>query len=133
MTRAWFLRLLQQEALMDHPRPNLRYVDADDLDDKAITFDGLEVDSSAGEKLGKLEGFIIDVMSGRPYHVVVGSGGWFKHKHFLLPVGHVALAPNNERLLADITQDRVSRYPGFDKDEFEKLSDTDLRRMTDTM
>jgi sporulation protein YlmC with PRC-barrel domain len=76
---------------MDHPRPNLRYVDAKELDDTATKLRGLEVDSASGEKLGKLEGFIIDATSGRPYHVVVGSSGWFKHKHFLLPIGHVAL------------------------------------------
>ena len=33
---------------MDHPRPNLRYVDADDVDDNTIKFDGLEVDRTAG-------------------------------------------------------------------------------------
>ena len=82
---------------MDHPRPNLRYVDAKDLDDKATKLRGLEVDSIKNEKLGKLEGFIIDVTTGRPYHVVVGSGGWFKHKHFLLPIGHVALAPGKRQ------------------------------------
>jgi len=118
---------------MDHPRPNLRYVSADDLDTSAIKFNGLEVDNRNGEKLGKLEGFIIDVLNGRPYHVVVGSGGWFKHKHFLLPVGHVALSPNNDKIIATVPRERVERYPGFDKDEFEKLSDDDLKRMTDTM
>jgi hypothetical protein len=118
---------------MDHPRPNLRYVDADDLEDNTIAFDGLEVDNSAGEKLGKLEGFIIDVQTGRPYHVVVGSGGWFKHKHFLLPIGHVALTPGNDKVIANVTKERVEGYPGFDKDEFEKISDDELRGMTDTM
>jgi hypothetical protein len=118
---------------MKHPRPNLKYVDADDLDDKTIKFDGMEVDSNKGEKLGKVEGFIIDVTSGRPYHVVAASGGWFKHKHFLLPIGHVALAPSGDKLVADITKDRVERFPGFDKDVFEKLSEDDLKQMTDTI
>lgn len=118
---------------MDHPRPNMKYVDAKDLDEKGVKLDGLEVDSPKGEKLGKLEGFIIDVNSGRPYHVVVGSGGWFKHKHFLLPIGHVALDPSNTMLLADITKDRVERFPGFDKDEFKKLSEADLKGMNTTM
>ena len=114
---------------MDHPRPNLRYVDAKDLDDKATKLKGLEVDSVKNEKLGKLEGFIIDVTTGRPYHVVVGSGGWFKHKHFLLPIGHVALSPAQDRLVADLTKDRVERFPGFDKDEFTKLSEDDLKSL----
>jgi PRC-barrel domain protein len=118
---------------MDHPRPSLRYVDAKDLEDKAIKLRGLEVEGARNEKLGKLEGFIIDVTTGRPYHVVVGSGGWFKHKHFLLPIGHVALSPGKDKLIADITKDRVERFPGFDKDEFKKLSEEDLKKLDAAM
>jgi hypothetical protein len=118
---------------MDHPRPNLRYVDAKELDDTATKLRGLEVDSASGEKLGKLEGFIIDATSGRPYHVVVGSSGWFKHKHFLLPIGHVALPSAGKTLVTDLTKDRVERFPGFDKDEFKQLSEADLKRLDNTM
>ena len=114
---------------MDHPRPNLRYVDAKELDDSATKLRGLRVDSSGNEQLGKVEGFIIDVNSGRPYHVVVGSGGWLRHKHFLLPIGHASLAPGNDRLIADIAKDRVERFPGFDKDEFKKMTEDDLTKL----
>ena len=55
-----------KEAFMDHPRPNLRYVDAKDLDDTATRLRGLRVDSIGNEQLGKLEGFIIDGNTGRP-------------------------------------------------------------------
>jgi hypothetical protein len=128
-----FARVCAEEAFMDHPRPNLRYVDADDLDTKSMKFDGLEVDSVNGDKLGKVEGFIIDVASGRPYHVVVGSGGWLKHKHFLLPIGHMSLATGNNKLIADVPKDRVEKFPGFDKDEFTELSDDDLKNMNSSM
>ena len=114
---------------MDHPRPNLRYVDAKTLDDKATKLRGLEVVSNGNEDLGKVEGFIIDINTGRPYHVVVGTGGLFRHRHFLLPVGHVTLAADNDRLVADIGKDRVERIPGFDKDEFKKLSEEDLNKL----
>jgi PRC-barrel domain protein len=114
---------------MDHPRPNLRYVDGKDLDDTATTLRGLKVVSNRNEDLGKVEGFISDISSGRPYHVVVGTGGLFKHKHFLLPVGHVSMAPGSNQLVADITKDRVERIPGFDKDEFKQLSEEDLRKL----
>ena len=118
---------------MDHPRSSLKYVNAKDLDDKDLKFAGLEVDGVDGEKLGKVEGFIIDVNERRPYHVVVGSGHLFKHKHFLLPVGHVALDETRKKLIADITKERVKHFPGFDKDEFEKLSKDDLKQMANTM
>jgi sporulation protein YlmC with PRC-barrel domain len=113
---------------MDHPRPNLRYVDAKELDDTATKLRGLQVDSNRNEQLGKVEGFIIDVNSGRPYHVVVGSGGWFKHKHFLLPIGHVSFSAGSDRLIADIGKERVERFPGFDKDEFKTMSEADLQK-----
>ena len=118
---------------MDRPRSSLKYVDAKDLDDKDLKFAGLEVDGVDGEKLGKVEGFIIDVDEGRPYHVVVGAGHLFKHKHFLLPVGHVALDETSKKLIADITKQRVEQFPGFDKGEFEKLSKDELKQMANTM
>jgi sporulation protein YlmC with PRC-barrel domain len=114
---------------MDHPRPWLRYVDADDLDDKTFDFDSAEVVDPAGEKLGKVDGFVIDVNTGRPYHVAVEAGHWFKHKHFLIPIGHVGLDANAKRLVADVSKDRVERFPGFHRGEFEKLSDTEMEQM----
>jgi hypothetical protein len=114
---------------MDHPRPNLRYVDAKDLDDRAMKLRGLKVVSNRNEDLGKVEGFIIDVSTGRPYHAVIGTGGLFKHKHFLLPIGHISLTTGDDRLIADTTKDRVERIPGFDKDEFKKLSEEDLKKL----
>lgn len=118
---------------MDHPRAGLRYVDADDLDDTTFDFDGLNVESHAGDKLGDVDGFIIDVNAARPYYVVVDAGGWFTSKYFLLPIGHVALDTSRKRLIADVPKDRVSKYPGFDRDEFEKLTDADLDRMDQQM
>jgi hypothetical protein len=114
---------------MEHPRPWLRYVDASDLDNSAIKFDDMPVDSPSGEKLGKVDGVIVDVSEGRPYYIVVDAGGWFKSKYFLLPIGHVAMSTAQDRLTADLGRDRVERYPGFDRGEFEKLSDDELDRM----
>ena len=120
---------------MDHPKPWLRYVDATDLEDqdKTLTFSGMEVDDPAGETLGKVEGFIIDVSTGRPFHVVVDAGHWFTHKHVLLPVGHVMLDATGQKMIADVSRVRVSRFPGFDKHEFEKLSKGELRDVARTL
>jgi len=118
---------------MDSPRPWLRYVDASDLDNSTITFDGMPVDSRSAEPLGKVDGVIVDASAGRPYYVVVDGGGWFKSKYFLLPIGHVNITNTGNRLVADIAKDRVERFPGFDRGEFEKLSDSELDRMAVTM
>ena len=114
-------------------RSRLRYVDADDLDDSTVNFDGMDVKNTAGEKLGDVDGFILDVTDGRPYYVVVDSGGWFKSKLYLIPIGHARLSTDDDHLLADLTRERITRFPGFDRHEFEKLSDDDLDRMDDEL
>lgn len=116
---------------MDHPLPWLRYVDAEDIDDQAIDFDGMKVRNAAMEKLGEVDGFIVDADSGRPYYIVVNSGGWFKSKHFLVPVGHIRMDDDNDAFVTELSRDRIHRFPGFDKDNFERLSDDDIRRMND--
>ncbi len=117
---------------MDHPRPGLTYVDADDLDKATFDFDGLEVVDPSGDKLGRVDGFIMDVTRGRPFHVVVEAGHWFKHKHFLIPIGHVALDTGNRLMAADVAKSRVERFPGFHRSEFEKLEGADIDRMAQT-
>jgi hypothetical protein len=116
---------------MEHTLPWLRYLDADDLDDSNVDFDGMRVESPTGEHLGDVDGFVVDSESGRPYYVVVDTGGWFKSKHFLLPIGHAQFDEGNEALRADLTRDRVERFPGFNKDEFDKLTPNDLKRFNE--
>jgi PRC-barrel domain len=120
---------------MDHPLPWLRYVDAGDLGRSSMPFDGMRVESVSGEDLGKVDGFIVDASSGRPYHVAVDAGGWFKSRLFLLPIGHVGLTGSGPkaRLVANISKEHIDRYPGFDRGEFEKLTDADLQRMNAEM
>ncbi len=118
---------------MDHPRPGLRYVDAHDLVDSPVPFEGMDVESQSGDKLGDVDGFVIDVRSARPYYVVVDAGGWFTSKYFLLPVGHVSLDSARRKLVTELPRDRVKRFPGFDRSEFDKLSEAELNRMDQQM
>jgi len=114
---------------MDRTRPWLRYVEASDLGDTDIDFDGLPVQSPSGDKLGEVEGFVIDADDARPYYVVVDAGGWFKSKHYLLPVGHARFDAARQLFSADLTREHIDCFTGFDLDEFEKLSDEQLERM----
>ena len=118
---------------MDHPLPWLRYVDASDLKDDAADFDGMNVESPTGEHLGDVEGFVLDADTGRPYYIVVDSGGWFKSKHFLLPVGHVRFDadPDGEALITSLSRDRIDKFPGFDKKEFDTMAEADIKRLND--
>jgi hypothetical protein len=118
---------------VDHPLPWLKYVDAGDVDDETTAFDGMQVTGTGNDKLGTVKGFIVDSDTARPYYVVVDAGGWFKSKHFLLPVGHARIqgSDDDEALVADVPRERIDRFPGFDLDEFDKLKADDLKRLND--
>jgi hypothetical protein len=116
---------------LNHPYPRLRYVEADELADRFVDFDDMEVESRTGDRLGALDGFVVDSVSGRPYYLAVDSGGWFKSKVFLLPVGHAELDRDRHVIVADLARDRVERFPGFDKNEFQEFDLEELRRFND--
>ena len=105
----------------------LRYIDAADLDDSTVDFDGLDVRAADGNSLGSLDGFLVDPASGRVLHTVVDSGGWFRSRRFLVPIGHANLDTNGRTLRVDVTRDRLRDYPEFDERSFRELSDDELR------
>ena len=45
--------------------PRLRYVDVGDLDESAIEFGGLDVINQTGEKIGEVDGFVVDIANDR--------------------------------------------------------------------
>jgi len=116
---------------VDHPKPWLRYVEADKVDDKTLNVDDMLVRNSANEKLGNVEGFIVDSESGRPYYLVVDAGGWFKAKQFLVPIGRVQVDNDRDAFVVGLSTEQIHRFPGFDSDEFEKLTDRDIKRIND--
>jgi sporulation protein YlmC with PRC-barrel domain len=120
---------------MDHPFPWLRYVSADKLVDgnknERLETKGLEVLDDDGEKVGKVDGFVVDSTSGRPYYLVVDAGGWFKSKQFLVPIGHTRINDDRQTLVVDVSKEQVKRFPGFDTNEFERLTEPDIERMND--
>jgi hypothetical protein len=118
---------------VDHPLPWLRYVDASNVNAPEIAFDGMKVRNDAMEKLGNVEGFVVDNKTMRPYYVVVDSGGWFKSKDFLIPIGHARIDDDRDALVVDIPKERIERFPGFDRDEFARLGEEDIRRMNDAI
>jgi hypothetical protein len=118
---------------VNHPLPWLRYVDAGDIRATDLQIDGMKVRNDAMEKLGTVDGFIVDSQTKRPYYVVVDSGGWFKSKDFLVPIGHATLDDDRDALVVDIPQSRIERFPGFDPGTFERLSQEDIRAMNDAI
>ena len=105
----------------------LRYLDADDVDDSVVDFDGLDVRGADGEKLGDVNGFIVDLATGRVLYIVVDSGGWFRSRRFLAPIGHAVIDKARQALSLDISRERLQEYPEFDEGQFSTFTDADLR------
>jgi hypothetical protein len=49
----------------------------------------------------------VDSNSSRPYYVVVDTGGWFKSKHFLLPVGLTRFDADSQVLVTELSRERI--------------------------
>jgi hypothetical protein len=104
----------------------LRFLGADDVDDSVVDFDGLDVRGHDGEKLGAVNGFIADLATGRVLYIVVDSGGWFRSRRFLAPIGHAVIDHTRRALVLDISKERLHGYPEFDESRFSAFSDSDL-------
>ena len=104
----------------------LRYLDADDLDDSVVDFDGLDVRGSDNAKLGDVDGFLVDPPSGRVLYIVVDSGGWFSSRRLLLPIGHATIDREAGALRVDVARESLRNYPEFDEDRFREFSDEDF-------
>jgi PRC-barrel domain protein len=115
---------------MEQPSPygsRLRFLDAEALDDSVVNFDGLDVIGPGDEKLGDVDGFVVDTESGRVLYAVIDSGGWFTSRRFLLPIGHAAVVDREAGALrADVSREALQRYPQFNEQEFRDFSDDDL-------
>jgi hypothetical protein len=105
----------------------LRYLDADDVADDTIDYDGLDVYGPDGQKIGDVDGFIIDPAARRVNYVVVDSGGWFTSRRLLLPIGHASIAADRRSLQVDVTRDALRRLPEYDEERFREMTDDDLR------
>lgn len=105
----------------------LRYLDADAIDASTIDFSRLDVRGRDGDKLGRVDGFIVDADSGRLYHLVVDSGGWFSSRRFLLPAGHASVDRDAGAVRIDLDRRTLERYPAFDPGTFRAFSDDELR------
>jgi ferritin-like metal-binding protein YciE len=116
--------------LTETPKPTgrLRFVPALAASTGHGAHERLPVRSDADEELGTFDGLIIDTASQEPRYAVIDSGGLFIHRRYLLPFDDIGFDADRRMLEVRIRKDIASRYPSFDPDEFQKMSDVELRR-----
>ena len=86
----------------------------------AHTLSGDKVVNSAGEELGHIEDFMLDLESGRIRYAVLSFGGVLGvgDKLFAVPPEALTIDSANKRLLLDFDKEHLTNAPGFDKDNW---------------
>lgn len=91
----------------------------------AETLTGNDVVNIAGEAVGYIKGIMLDVRSGCIAYAVLAVAGFLgiREKLFAVPWSALALAAHNNRFILDVSKERLSQAPGFDKDNWPSMSD----------
>ena len=109
------------------PVGRLHYVPMD-IVAQGQTDDGpLAVRNMADEELGVLDGLLAERELGAARYAVIDAGGLLTHHRFLLPLSLIRFDVGERLLRIDINKEVASRYPPFDRDEFQTMSDDDRR------
>jgi hypothetical protein len=91
----------------------------------AETLTGNDVENASDEKLGTIDGIMLDVQRGRIAYAVLSVGGFLGigDKLFAIPWEALTLDTDNKRFLLDASKDELKAAPGFDKDHWPDMAD----------
>lgn len=91
----------------------------------ASTLKGNVVKNLAGEKLGTIEEFMIDLENGRVGYCVLSFGGVLGvgDKLFAVPYRSMTLDTVDHTFTLDIARERLASAPGFDKNVWPDMTD----------
>jgi ferritin-like metal-binding protein YciE len=104
----------------------LTYVSIEDIARRRGSDAVVPVRSAAGDDLGVLDGVILDGDQAR--YVVVDAGGVMTRRRYLLPIALVRFDEGACGLCANLEKQVAERYPSFDRDEFNVMSNENRRQ-----
>jgi sporulation protein YlmC with PRC-barrel domain len=106
-------------ATHDYPRRTL----------SAGTLKGDRVVNGAGEDLGKIDDFMIDLRHGRIAYAVLSFGGFLGmgDKLFAVPWSALRLDQEHRYFVLDVPKERLEKAPGFDKNAWPDMDNADWR------
>lgn len=81
--------------------------------------------NTQGQDLGSIEDLMIDPQTARVRYAVLDFGGFLGigDKLFAVPLEAFQVDRQNERLVLDVTKDRLESAPGFDKNNWPETAD----------
>lgn len=91
----------------------------------ASTLVGDEVYNPAGEHLGEIKEFMIDLDSGNIAYAVLSFGGFLGmgDKLFAIPWEALQLDTEQKRAILNVDKERLKNAPGFDKNDWPSTPD----------
>jgi ferritin-like metal-binding protein YciE len=116
---------LETDFQSEPPNGRLRYVPMDVVAKGRGTQEPLAIRNNADDDLGVLDGLLAEHDLGAVRYAVVDAGGVLVHRRYLLPIAMLRYDVSASVLRVPIDKQVAERYPSFDSDEFEKLSDDD--------
>jgi hypothetical protein len=109
------------------PAPSdLCYLDASKVTSPAGALSELDVLSAEGQRLGCIEGVVIDAAARRVRFLSVRSSGWFDRRRYLLPADQLGQIEGERKVLRLRVDPRHEAVPGLDAAALRQFSDDDL-------
>src|SRR5215208_1375305 len=92
--------------------------------DSELDLEGYDCIDANGEKLGDVDGVIVEAEMMRPRYVVVDAGGWLSTRRFVVPAGDIRAIDDDEHEVRfrALTKDLLEsgRYPRYDESWWER-------------
>jgi ferritin-like metal-binding protein YciE len=118
---------LEYELTVPATVSRFRFIDRKQLDFSRLTPGPLRVRNDADAELGTFDGLVISAGTTTPRYLVVDARGLFGPRRYLLPVSKVRYDETVRTLRVNLSKDTAQRYPEFDRDQFEAMSDEAMR------
>jgi sporulation protein YlmC with PRC-barrel domain len=95
----------------------------------ADTLKNEKVVNAAGENLGNIQDYMLDLDSGRIAYCVLSFGGFLGlgDKLFAVPWQSMKLDTANHCFILDVSKERLKNAPGFDKDHWPGTADREFQ------
>ncbi len=82
----------------------------------------------AGENVGRVEEFMVDVADGCVKYVVLSSGGFMgmRDRLFAVPWHAISVDTCDKRLVVNVSKEKLDKAPGFEKDFWPDMGKEDF-------
>ena len=88
--------------------------------DQATDLRGAELYGTNDDKLGKIDDVIFDHQSGTIKYAVVDTGGWLRHRKFIIPAELIhPYAKHEDHFAADLSKEQVETFPPYNEKSLE--------------